>query len=42
MVSNEILKEVIGVYPEILLKVFNPFFGRGGSSQTGKSRDWSC
>ena len=37
---NEILKEVIRAYPEILLKT--PVFGRGSFSQTGRNRGWSC
>ena len=41
--ANEILKEVMGVYPEILLeKSLTPVFGRGSSSQTGRSRGWPC
>ena len=42
VVSNEILKEVIGSYPEILLEAFNCCLRGGGSSWTGRSRGWSC
>lgn len=40
-IPNEILKEVVAVFPELVLDVFNTCFESGGFLVTGKHRGWS-